>query len=514
MKDFRIFLFLCLCFGIFKNMNIILPLHTTNIFFNESLIIEDYLSNIYSKHLYTNFIIGSNKDEIQALINMSQIGFFIYDNAYNYNTSFSFNKSLESKKFYKKENEEGYLANDTLCLIPHTAKIDISKVNIKNCNNFEKVNFSLLKNKQKYMEKNLYENYGIIGLQEYTNQDEYLMPMFIKSLKNTDIINSHTFSFHFLNNSENEGFILIGDEELDEEKGFLRRTKSQPKYGQIYWNLIFSKVIAGINDFFNTSNENLLRNFNTKDAQLIGDLPYIIGLNEYKTYIRTYFFEELLRKDICAFKNILINEDYSSYVCDSKSDLFQEKFKKFPKLFFQHHDLNKTFILDQYDLFSYNNKNKSDSNIYFLVFFSNKRDPYTNPEFPGGSVIPRWKLGIPFLKKYKLYFNGDNRMISYYEIFNQGESNNEERGDDNDNNSVTNDKKNFNGNNNSILIKVIIIVGLLIIFFVLGILFHKNIIKLPRKKKANELDDDYEYNAQPNIVDDKKASMNNYEVSE
>ena len=54
---------------------------------------------------------------------------------------------------------------------------------------------------------------------------------------------------------------------------------------------------------------------------------------------------------------------------------------------------------------------------------------------------------------------------------------------------------------------------LLIIFFILGYLCHKNIIKLPRKKKANELDDEYEYSINPGEVDEKKASLNNFEVN-
>ena len=513
---------LCLIFLLFiktcTSTNYILPIHTINIYYNESIIMEDYLSKIFSEHLYTNFIIGSEKEELKALINMSQIGFFIYENAYNYNFSSSFQKSIGSKNFYKKDQEEGYIANDTLCLLPYTEKIDVNNINIKNCKDFEKVNFSLLKNKQKNIENNLYENYGIIGLQENTNQDEYIMPLFIKSLKNTDVINSHTFSFHYLNNTksgENEGYILLGDEEFDEDNGRVKSILSQPKYGQVYWNLIFTKVIGGINDYFNTSSDNHLRNFDIKDAQLIGDLPYIVGVNEYKLYIRSVFFEELLMKDVCSLKNILLDEDYYTYVCDSKSDLFIEKFKNFPKLFFEHYDLDKTFILDQYDLFTYNNINKSDSNIYFLIFFSNKKEPY-KPEFPGGNTIIRWKLGIPFFKKYKLYFNADNRMITYYEKFNKNDNGNYNDNNDeeiNKNGNNNNNKNSNRKNKNSTWIKVLIIGGLLIIFFILGILFHKNIIRLPRKKKANELEDDYEYTINPNTLDEKKASLNNYEVS-
>ena len=72
----------------------------------------------------------------------------------------------------------------------------------------------------------------------------------------------------------------------------------------------------------------------------------------------------------------------------------------------------------------------------------------------------------------------------------------------------------MNGNDKDYTwLKILIIVFLLLIFFVLGILFHKNIIRLPRKKKANELEDDYEYTINPNTFDDKKASLNNYKVS-
>jgi hypothetical protein len=490
------------------NTNYFLPLKTINIYSNESAIKQDYLSKIYSSYLYTNFIIGSNDEEIKALINMSQVGFFIYENAYNYNSSSSFEKDLKSKNFYKRDYEEGYLANDTLCLLPYSNEKDLNKINIKKCNYFKKVNFSLLKSTQKNIENNLYENYGIIGLQQNEQVDEYTMPLFIKTLKNTDMINSHTFSFHFLNNTksgENEGYILLGDEEFDEDNGKLKRTISQSKYGQVYWNLIFSEVIVGINNSFDTSYDNQLKNFETKDAQIIGDLPYIIGIKEYKNYINYNFFQDLLLQNICELKNVYIDEDYSTYVCNSKSDLFIEKYNnKFPKLYFRHHELNKTFILDQYDLFSYNIINKSDPNIYFLVFFSNKNEPYHNPEFPGGTIIKRWKLGIPFLKKYKLYFNADNRIITYYEKFNIDYNTN-------DNNNKEKDSK--KSNTRSTLIKIIIIGGLFIIVFVLGILFHKNIIKLPRRKKANELDDEYEYTSNPNTLDEKKASLNNYEVS-
>ena len=104
-----------------------------------------------------------------------------------------------------------------------------------------------------------------------------------------------------------------------------------------------------------------------------------------------------------------------------------------------------------------------------------------------------------------MYFNNEERIISYFEKF----IDNTKGDDDNDNNNTNLDGK----STDYTWLKIAIIIFLLIIFFVLGILFHKNIIRLPRKKKANELEDDYEYNVNPNYFDDKKASLNNYEIA-
>ena len=504
---FSLFIFF---FSILKcKDNYIFPLHTININVTESELKQDYLLKLYSNQIYANFIIGSNQEEIKGLVNMSQMGFFIYENAYKCNSSSSFKQSYQSKNFYRRNYEEGYLANDTLCLVPYDTKIDINNLNIKKCNNFQKVEFSLLKSKQKNIENNIYDIYAIIGLQQHDNQDALLMPMFIKSLKNTDMINSHTYSFQFYNNTksgENEGYLLIGEEELDLDHGFLKRTHSNSKKGQTYWMLIFNNIIAGLNNSYDTSLDNHLRSFSIKDAQLIGDLSYIIGVKEYQIYIRSVFFEPLLIKDICKYQNISTNDDYGTYVCDSKSELFIQKYRnEFPKIYFQHDELNTTFILDQYDLFTYNNIDKTDTKIYFLVFFQNKDDPYVSPEAPSKQIIKRWKLGIPFLKKYKLYFNNEERIISYFEKF----IDNTKGDGDNDNNNTNLDGK----STDNTWLKIVSIIFLLIIFFVLGILFHKNIIRLPRKKKANELEDDYEYSVNPNDFDDKKASLNNYEIA-
>ena len=57
------------------------------------------------------------------------------------------------------------------------------------------------------------------------------------------------------------------------------------------------------------------------------------------------------------------------------------------------------------------------------------------------------------------------------------------------------------------MLKIILIAFLGLIIFILGIMFHKSIIKIPRKKKANELNDEYYYQSE-----DKHKKINNNDL--
>ena len=512
-KCLLIILLLCLLLRN-SNSDYILPFNTVNLVNNKSIIEEDFLSNIFSRHLCSNFLIGSNNEKISAVINMSQIGFYIYDDAYNYNFSSSFKRAKDIKSFYHKSYEKGYHANDTLCLIEYNPKKNLKDLDLTKCNYFNNVNFEHLKSEKIPDKIKYYSQHAIIGLGMHTNQDEYQVFTFIKSLKNTDKINSHVFSFNFLNNQENgniQGYLYIGQEEEDENIGRKHKIISTPNSGQLFWNLKFQKIDSAI---YNKTNSSIFENykeFDIKLAEIIVDLPYIIGIKQYKLYIDVIFFRDLVDKDICSLKKIKLDEYYSTYVCDNTSELFKQKIEnEFPTLKFHHLDLNKTFIFNHHDLFTYNFLNKSDKNIYFLIFFSDKNGKY-NPYNPAKSEIQRWKLGLPFFKKYKLSFNADSREIGYYERFYKY-NNNFDKNNINEENIIKEEKPNNDSKDSYLLLEIGGIVLLLLVFFFFGFLFHKNIIKLPRKKKANELEDEYEYSINPNEVDYKKASLNNYEV--
>ena len=134
---------------------------------------------------------------------------------------------------------------------------------------------------------------------------------------------------------------------------------------------------------------------------------------------------------------------------------------------FKSKDLNEIFNFTLEELFfEYNNR------IYFGVIF----DQYQ---------MHGWKLGRLFFEKYPLTFSLDNKAIGYYKQ------------------NVEN-KKNKNRNIATTFILIILIIFLLLLLFI-G--FRKyNALKslIPRKLKANELNDQFSYSAYSHIGDNKK----------
>ena len=133
----------------------------------------------------------------------------------------------------------------------------------------------------------------------------------------------------------------------------------------------------------------------------------------------------------------------------------------FPNLIFEHKELEEKFIFTKNDLFTYNMYNKSDPYLYFVVLFPQLKNKYH---------VMSWVMGVPFLKKYILSFNFENKMIGYYKI----------------NNNNTYKKSNFFlfDKKNIVIIVFIITVTL---SFAFGMYIHKKITKSQRKNKANEL---------------------------
>lgn len=263
-------------------------------------------------------------------------------------------------------------------------------------------------------------NYGYFG-------DDYHKNL-ITELNKNNIINSYFFSIEYINN--NEGKITIGNfsnqNYIFKDENF-RFTKIDISISSMTWNLYFNKIYIG-NVKYNGS---LITNLLIEERFIFAPMIY-----------REMFLETVFNRK--ENKNKCIEITYKGdfyYKCDEDTYI-----NNLPSLSFTSFDLNKTFILNYEDLFE-----KINGKIYFLVYF-NKLIGFW-----------RWKLGKPFFKKYKLFFDQDKRILGIYNV-----------------------------NNNFDLKKIYMIILFLIIIILLIFILFK-LKQLKRKKRINELEDNYDY---------------------
>jgi len=469
--------------------------------FNTIFILDDSLQEnqnfynyLFQNELYTNLSIGFPPKDVKSLIKFESKGFFIYQGAFNYTLSSTANKKYWpiEKWFY---NSIAYKISDYF----YFNCSDISNKNVKS--NIYKTNqtiFVVINKPKDNINKN-YINYGIIGLSYYdkgSNESPESYYSFINTatkmwnLKNQVFyieFNKCNYTYKNFFNNYHEGNLILGKELAEEEK-----EKDKIKYTYLLKDKSSRKFIINFDNIFtkinNNDNNNTLKfNSNKIGAELIVNMPYIVGTNEYLYYINNTFFSDLIMLKICNFKmknDTKNKKGLYSFICNGKSDYLMNSLKtKFPELIFESIDLGKNFSLNIYDLFSYNNYNISDTNIYFLIFF-NKKEKYENEN---------WILGVPFFKKYTLSFDYENKKIGYY--YKNQENKEEEK-----------------NNNINIIFRIFALVFIIVIIFILGRIYQKKMIKIPRKNKANELNDNYEYNTNSSKDINKNKDVNNKNV--
>ena len=133
--------------------------------------------------------------------------------------------------------------------------------------------------------------------------------------------------------------------------------------------------------------------------------------------------------------------------------------KQFKGIHFKHNDLSIDFFLDYNDLFI--NKNNK---YFFLIAFK----PSSNTN---------WIIGYPFFKKFEFVFQPEGKLIGTYFDYPKNK----------------NTSNNNNGLNTSMILLICFVGILLIIIFVLVYFLYKLITKKFKKKRANELDDNFDY---------------------
>ena len=418
---------------------------------NTTLFFEHYFQNI----IYTQIEIGSPQKLMPIIITSNSHGLtigYLCNNIFDKKESLYNNKSIT---FYRESNglitfpqyNGGYYAKDSFTFSTNLDNNSNNKITINN------ISFIYMPKESSYnIIDNKYKNNdicGIMGLSlKYVNYCEESRNI-ITNLNKLDVIHNYAYCIYYKNN--NEGYIIIGEEPhkvfpKDFSEDSLRKVNALSEgYDSFEWKTEFTQIY-----FYDNGVKRKVTEGKTVKFEI--EVNYIVGTNYYKKNIEKYFFEKYIEKNICYYEKIQ-NQRYSILICNNDSSF---DINSFPSLFFFHKLFNYTFELSKDDLFM-----KKNNKYTFLVFFSDYDIKY-------------FVLGKIFLKNHLFTFNQDSKTIGFYNTFLE--------------------KEKVNGNNINIYL-IILGILLIIICCVLGFFLSKKIYEQTRKRRVNEIIEQYEYNS-------------------
>ena len=419
---------------------------------NSSTNNKDILNLFTNNLLYTTLNVGTPKQNV--IINIGTKTNIFYFSSNIFNELYKLNQSI-----FGINNNTGFY-NITLS---STFK-NISKYNIlsSECSDNFYINNLTLTNINFTLYDNNQENNkicGILGLGINSNQG--LQNKFLEQLWNKYYISN--FYFSLIYNSNFEGKLLLGELPHNYLPNKYKESELITLYNNgeetdLSWLILIDTVFV--------QNKNHTKNLIDLDS-LNGIIDFssntIKGTSKYEKYILNYFFKKYIEEKICfKIENIFYEFTSEMIYCNSKD--FEDKLKLFPELILKNNEINYEFKFTYKDLFmTINDK------IFFLVNFKIANQGFDDlKEF--------WTLGIPFLKKFQTVFNPESKNFGFY-------VKNDENYDNED-----------SSNNRKFILKLVFCIivgcGLIAIGLFLG---YKLFYKKQRKKKANELDDSYDY---------------------
>lgn len=286
---------------------------------------------------------------------------------------------------------------------------------------------------------------AILGLKMNLPVYEYdRIQNFVKTFYVNENINSYQWTVKYT--KDNEGLVIIGDSPLNYDPMFKNKkyeehqTQAIGESTTVDFGIDFNEITFGSKDF------------EIKHAHFNHDLGVLL-VNKiiYEKIKNSFFVNYLGDKKIC-FEG-WVYEKYGYIYCDSNK-FTDSDIKSLPKLIFKQTNMNYIFELNYEDLFS----KQKDGRIYFLIVFDLNYKTF--------------KIGKPFLKKYSLTVDNKKNLITYFRIKEENEDNGYSR----------------------IVWIVILSVFVVILAGTTGFFAYK-FIKKKNKKRANELDEDFEYKA-------------------
>ena len=493
-------------------------------------------------YLYTNTQLGTPKMNIYSYIHSdkNQNLFSMYKVIYNL-------KESEEKQYYNYSISKTFKNISCFGIKYVTSKNDIHAK--------ENFYFNIYNNKTKlYKEMEIDDLNFILGVDLFKQYGTYFLtigfPMvnektlnnrfkfdLIIQLKQRKIIDEYDW-FILYDSNLDQGENIIKAEEISNSKSKLiigtpphyynkdkfYQSQLLKTYSDLYfWSITFKDIYVYIN-MSKDEKTKISTEVNTVEIYL--DDIMIYGPMFYLNIMKTRYFSKY--KNSCFVEK----DPNFKYYCKKSEDFGINELKQFPSLYFNNVDFNYIFELTYKDLFI-----EINGNYYFLVTDTSDES---------------WSIGYSLLKKYQFVFNQDSKTIGFYnpnlpiekeedstdakekenekektkekekEKENEKEKKKEkEKENEKDNKKEKekerekenkkkekkekeNDENNVNNSGISIEIVIIIAAVCAIVFLLIGILAGKFIFKkMKDKRRANELDENYDYIApQTNPIND------------
>lgn len=455
---------------------------------------QNMINNWFYNGIYFSLELGDKKKDFYLFLDVENSDFTI--GPCNKINATSFHRSIRNFSYYfsnsssysiesSVDNENKYVLNDKFTYL----KQNISDLYLRFV--YEK------------MENEKEPLCGNIGLNVLDKSSDSFNTNLFRQLKDEELISNYIWTLSY--RTEQFGNIILGGEPhfYDGKNYFLSQYKTV--YSQIKINEKGEKISpwgfkfnnAYLNLTKKLEKQSKINNLENTEAQLLIERGLIIGTQEYKDMIDKEFFDELVNNKTCKIDLVSFSDNVNSkeskyyvYSCERESfqgkdiyyrPIYSKPYFNFPSINFVNKELNYTFSLINSHLFI------TKGRVYFLVIF----------EYESNNKI--WKLGEPFLSRFKFVFNPDQKTIGFYNP-NLPKIDNDIYIRDhigNDNDEIYEKEKMINKNYIWYYVtSVAVIIILSIIAFYLAKKLHK-----ARKKRANELDDSFDYTEADGPID-------------
>ena len=374
-----------------------------------------------------------------------------------------------------------------------------------NFNQNYKLNIELAEDINKESNSSIISLIGVKPVTPFLN----ICPNLFDNLKNRNLIDKKIFSIRY--NNKYHGDIIIGNDLSIFAPNNFKEDNFQTSYFfsdfNFKYDLINLKYPWNKTEYFFPDD-----NKGKKEAIINLNSGFIIGTDEFRNFLHDKVFRFLISKRICELNiirandidKLFDNDEFYLYNCyhmqftgkDDPNHPSTNYYKEFPNIILTSKTLGINFEFTNDDLFE-----QIYSRDYFLIIFPKPSD---NQKY-----INTWFLGEPFYKKYPFTINYDAKTIGFYSDIIINIKNNNTNNSNNEENINVNITKENNINNENKSQMTMVVIKFLEIIAVLGFIIGAYYIGVKvnerRKKRANELKDDfYVY-----IPEEKKDINNN-----